>query len=112
MYAAVKQRTREIGIKMALGAKKKDIMSQFILESLIIAFLGGGVGIVLTSIVVKILQAIPVKSEGLQFLGKPTISWDIMIITIIILGMVGLFSGFFPSRKAATVNPVESLRYE
>ena len=112
MYAAVKQRTREIGIKMALGAKKKDIMSQFILESLIIAFLGGGVGIALTSIVVKILQAIPVKSEGLQFLGKPTISWDIMIITIIILGMVGLFSGFFPSRRAATVNPVESLRYE
>jgi putative ABC transport system permease protein len=112
MYAAVKQRTREIGIKMALGAKKKDIMSQFILESLIIAFLGGGIGIVFTTIVVRILQAIPVKSEGLQFLGKPTISWDIMIITIIILGMVGLFSGFFPSRKAATVNPVESLRYE
>ncbi|MDH4223225.1 MAG: ABC transporter permease [candidate division Zixibacteria bacterium] len=112
MYATVKQRTREIGIKMALGAKKKDIMSQFILESLIIAFLGGGVGIVLTSIVVKILQAIPIESEGLQFLGKPTISWGIMIITIIILGMVGLFSGFFPSRKAASVNPVESLRYE
>ncbi|HVP35533.1 MAG TPA: ABC transporter permease [Terriglobales bacterium] len=112
MYAAVKQRTREIGVKMALGAKKKDIMSQFILESLIIAFLGGGIGILFTTIVIRILQAIPVKSEGLQFLGKPTISWDIMIITIIILGMVGLFSGFFPSRRAATVNPVESLRYE
>lgn len=112
MYAAVKQRTREIGIKMALGAKKKDIMSQFILESLIIAFLGGGIGIVFTSIIVKILQAIPVESEGLQFLGKPTISWDIMIITIVILGLVGLFSGFFPSRRAAVVNPVESLRYE
>ena len=79
---------------------------------MIIAFLGGGIGIVFTSIVVKILQAIPVESEGLQFLGKPTISWDIMIITIIILGLVGLFSGFFPSRRAAVVNPVESLRYE
>jgi putative ABC transport system permease protein len=112
MYAAVKQRTREIGIKMALGAKKRDIMSQFILESLIIAFFGGGVGIIFTSVVVKILQAIPVEQEGLQFLGKPTISWDIMIVTIVVLGLVGLFSGFFPSRRAATVNPVESLRYE
>ena len=112
MYAAVKHRTREIGIKMALGAKKKDVMSQFILESLIIAFFGGGVGIVFTSLVVKILQAIPVEQEGLQFLGKPTISWDVMIVTILILGLVGLLSGFFPSRRAATVNPVESLRYE
>jgi len=112
MYAAVKQRTREIGIKMALGAKRVDIMSQFILESLIIAFFGGGVGIIFTTIIVKILQAIPIESEGLQFLGKPTISWEVMIVTIIILGMVGLFSGFFPSRKAAIVNPVESLRYE
>jgi len=112
MYAAVKQRTREIGIKMALGAKKRDIMSQFILESLIIAFFGGGIGIIFTSIIVKILQAIPIKQEGLQFLGKPTISWDVMIITILILGLVGLLSGFFPSRKAVTVNPVESLRYE
>ena len=112
MYAAVKQRTREIGIKMAMGAKRRDIMSQFILESLIIAFFGGGVGIIFTSLIVKILQAIPVEQEGLQFLGKPTISWDVMIVTIVVLGLVGLLSGFFPSRRAATVNPVESLRYE
>ena len=112
MYAAVKQRTREIGIKMAMGAKRTDIMSQFILESLIIAFFGGGVGIIFTSLIVKILQAIPVEQEGLQFLGKPTISWDVMIVTIVVLGLVGLLSGFFPSRRAATVNPVESLRYE
>ncbi|KPK98058.1 MAG: hypothetical protein AMJ90_10025 [candidate division Zixibacteria bacterium SM23_73_2] len=112
MFAAVKQRTREIGIKMALGGKRKDIMSQFILESLMIAFFGGGAGIVFTVIIVRILQAIPIQSEGLQFLGKPTISWDVMAVTIVILGLVGLLSGFFPSRKAAVVNPVESLRYE
>ncbi|MGB2696321.1 MAG: ABC transporter permease [Candidatus Zixiibacteriota bacterium] len=112
MFAAVKQRTREIGIKMALGAKKRDIMSQFILESLIIAFFGGGIGIIFTSIIVRILQVIPIQQEGLEFLGKPTISWDVMITTITILGLVGLLSGFFPSRRAATVNPVESLRYE
>jgi putative ABC transport system permease protein len=87
-------------------------MSQFILESLIIAFFGGGVGIVFTSLIVKILQAIPVEQEGLKFLGKPTISWDVMIVTIVVLGLVGLLSGFFPSRRAAIVNPVESLRYE
>jgi len=112
MYVAVKERTREIGIKMALGAKKYQIMSQFLLESLLIAILGGILGIIFSIIIVKAWGAIPVKSDWMQWLGKPTISLDIAIITSVILGAIGILAGIFPSRKAASVNPVESLRYE
>lgn len=112
MYVAVKERTQEIGIKMAMGAKKFHIMSQFLLESLLIAILGGALGIIFSIIIVKIWGAIPAKADWMQWLGKPTISMEIAIITSVILGAIGILSGIFPSRKAASVNPVESLRYE
>jgi putative ABC transport system permease protein len=112
MYVAVRERTREIGIKMALGAKRFQIMSQFLLESLLIAILGGALGVIFSVILVKIWGAIPVKADWMQWLGKPTISVEIAIVTSIILGAIGILSGIFPSRKAASVNPVESLRYE
>jgi putative ABC transport system permease protein len=112
MYVAVKERTREIGIKMALGAKRFHIMSQFLLESLLIAIIGGGLGIVISVIIVEIWGAIPVKADWMQWIGKPVISMQIAVITAVILGLIGILSGIFPSRKAATVNPVESLRYE
>jgi putative ABC transport system permease protein len=112
MYVAVKERTREIGIKMALGAKRFHIMSQFLLESLLIAIIGGGLGIVVSVIIVEIWGAIPVKADWMQWIGKPVISMQIAVITAGILGLIGILSGIFPSRKAATVSPVESLRYE
>lgn len=112
MYVAVKERTREIGIKMALGAKRFHIMSQFILESLLIAILGGGLGIVISVIIIKIWGAIPMQADWMQWLGKPVIDMEIAVITGVILGAIGILSGIFPSRKAASVNPVESLRYE
>lgn len=112
MYVAVKERTREIGIKMALGAKRFHIMSQFLLESLLIAIIGGGLGIIFSVIIIKIWGAIPVKADWMQWLGKPVISMEIAVITAVILGAIGIISGIFPSRKAASVNPIESLRYE
>ncbi|KPK99896.1 MAG: hypothetical protein AMJ91_05880 [candidate division Zixibacteria bacterium SM23_73_3] len=112
MYVAVKERTREIGIKMAMGAKRLHIMSQFLLESLIITILGGALGVAFSVILVKIWGAVPVQADWMQWLGKPTISLQIAVITSLILGAIGMLSGIFPSRKAASVNPVESLRYE
>jgi putative ABC transport system permease protein len=112
MYVAVKERTTEIGIKMALGAKRFQVMAQFMLEALLIAFIGGALGILFSVIITKTLGAIDVNNEALLWLGKPNISTTIAIITASILGVIGLVSGFFPSRKAASVNPVESLRYE
>lgn len=112
MYVAVKERTREIGVKMALGAKRFHIMGQFLCESLLIAILGGALGIILSVIMVRIWGAVPVKADWMKWLGKPTISLQIAIITSAILGAIGILSGIFPSRKAASVNPVESLRHE
>ena len=112
MYVAVKERTREIGIKMAMGAKRFQIMGQFLLESLLITILGGVLGVFFSVILVKIWGAIPVEADWMQWLGKPTISLQIAVITSLILGIIGMLSGIFPSRKAASVNPVESLRYE
>jgi putative ABC transport system permease protein len=112
MYVTIKERTREIGIKMAIGAKPSSVMSQFLIESLIIAFVGGAVGLAASAAITQALQGIEIENEGLQFLGKPTISWEIGLVTVGILGLIGVIAGLFPSRKAARINPAESLRYE
>ncbi len=112
MYAAIKERTVEIGVKMALGAKRRQIMGQFILEALLICGIGGMLGIVIAQAVCSGFGQINLNNEALTWLGKPTISTTIGLITVAILVFIGLVSGFFPARKAASVNPVESLRYE
>jgi putative ABC transport system permease protein len=112
MYVAVKERTTEIGIKMALGAKKFQVMAQFILEALLIACIGGLLGIAISFAITGMMASVEFENEALRWLGKPTISDTIAIVTASILGLIGIVAGFFPSRKAASVNPVESLRYE
>jgi putative ABC transport system permease protein len=113
MYVVVKERTREIGIKMAVGARRSYIMTQFIFEALFIALLGGAVGILFSWGVVSIVRMIPAAEDGpMQFFNRPVLSWAIMLLTTGILTVLGLLAGFFPARKAASVDPVESLRYE
>ncbi len=112
MYVAVRERTAEIGVKMAMGAKRGHVMTQFMLEAVLIAGIGGGLGLLFSFTIAGVLGAIPMDSEAMQWLGKPTISVPIALTTIAVLTLIGLFSGFFPARKAASVNPVESLRYE
>ncbi len=112
MYVVVKERTREIGIKIAVGAHAKHIISQFIFESLLIAVIGGIGGILISGIIIKLVEAVPVENQGLAYLGKPVISQAVMIITAAILGFIGVFAGVFPARKAAKLDPVEALRYE
>lgn len=112
MYAAIKERTVEIGVKMALGAKKRAIMGQFLLEAILICGIGGVLGIVVAQATCGFLGSVDLNNEALSWLGKPTISVAIGFVTVAILGFIGLISGFFPARRAASVNPVESLRYE
>ncbi len=112
MYAAVKERTTEIGVKMALGAKKRQIMGQFVLEAVLIAAIGGGLGLILAQSACTAFKSVNLNNEVLTWLGKPTISTVIGIVTVTILTLIGLVSGFFPARRAASISPVEALRYE
>ncbi len=112
MYVVVKERTREIGIRMAVGAKRSYILAQFVFEALLLAFVGGGIGFLFSYGVIAGVHLIPSDDGPMQFLGKPVLSLTIMIVTASILGTIGLLAGVFPARKAAAVDPVESLRYE
>jgi putative ABC transport system permease protein len=113
MYAVVKERTREIGVKMALGAKQRWIIWPFVLEGLVYTFIGGALGIVIATLLVAAATFLPVeKNEVMSFLGRPTLSPQIGIATSLILGMIGLLAGYFPARRAARVDPAATLRYE
>jgi putative ABC transport system permease protein len=111
MYVAVRERTREIGTKIALGAEKKHITMQFMAEALTIAFTGGFLGLAISAIIAKLFGLIPMEG-ALEFLGKPTINWPVALITVATLSLIGFLAGYFPARKAASINPVEALRYE
>lgn len=112
MYVVVKERTREIGIMMAVGARRTYILSQFVFEALFISLLGGCLGLLLSWVIVAATGLLDTSSGAMQYLGRPILSIGIMLFTVIVLTSIGLFAGVFPARRAAAVDPVESLRYE
>jgi putative ABC transport system permease protein len=112
MYAVVKERTREIGIKMALGAKARQIMAPFVLEALFMTVIGGVAGTTVSLLLMAGIAALPLKGEAFEFLGRPTFSPMIAAATALVLGSIGTLAGYFPARRAAAVEPAVSLRYE
>jgi putative ABC transport system permease protein len=113
MYATVKERTREIGVKMALGARPSWITGPLLLEGLAYTVLGGLLGLLVAMAIIIGLSFVPTDgNEALQFLGKPTLSPAVGLISAGILGVIGLFAAYFPARRAAGVDPAQTLRYE
>ena len=112
MYVVVKERTREIGIKLAVGARKAHIMAQFMFEALAISLLGGLAGMTFSVLAVLLVDSIPATNPAMNYIANPKLSWTITLACGSILMLIGLLSGFLPARKAAGLDPVESLRYE
>jgi putative ABC transport system permease protein len=106
MYIVVQERTREIGIKRAVGARKRDILVQFFLETLFIIFLGSSVGFVIAVGITEAMQYIPIK----EFIGTPIISVEVALATAAVLTLIGLAAGLLPARRAANLNVVDCLR--
>lgn len=104
MLVSVTERTREIGIRKALGATTKDILSQFLTESVIISLIGGLIGMIL-----GILFAVVV---GKFIKISPSISITAILVAILFSSAVGIFFGIYPAKKAAKLNPIDALRYE
>jgi putative ABC transport system permease protein len=112
MYVVVRERTREIGVKLAVGAKKKHIRRQFVFEALAISLTGGLAGLFLAAGVVFLVDLLPVTNPAMQYIANPKLSWPISTACVSILVMIGLTAGYLPARRAAAVDPVDSLRYE
>jgi putative ABC transport system permease protein len=104
MLVSVTERTREIGIRIAVGAKGRDILLQFLIESLVLSLMGGIMGIG-----IGILGTVVLSS----FTQWPTLfSIQAILLAFLFSGSVGVFFGFYPARKASLLNPIEALRYE
>jgi putative ABC transport system permease protein len=116
MLVSVTQRTREIGVEKALGARKRDILFQFLAEAMVITAVGGLCGIILSYIVsvsvgrLTLYSAVAKHAEAgdIRLIVAP----QVLIISTIILGFVGVASGMFPAIRAANLDPIEALRYE
>ena len=106
MNVVLEERTKEIGIKMALGARKSSIMLQFVFETVLITGLGGMLGFIFAYVIVAI---VPMLNLG-DFIGTPRVDISAGVLITIVLGVIGLIAGFFPARRAANLEPVKALK--
>lgn len=106
MYVVVRERTKEIGIKRSIGAKRRVIMGQFLIEAFMIIGIGAFVGFILALILIQVITMAPIE----DYVGDPQLSWPVAFLSIFILSTVGFLAGFFPARRASRLEVVECLR--
>ena len=104
MLVSVTERTREVGIRKAVGARTKDIFNQFLMEAVLITVLGGVGGILLGCL----LSFAILRVMGVGFV----LAWWSVMLATVVSGVIGLFFGVYPARRAARMDPIEALRYE
>ncbi|MCH7879953.1 MAG: FtsX-like permease family protein [candidate division Zixibacteria bacterium] len=113
MHVVVQERTKEVGIKIALGAHKDMVLMQFLAEGLLLVTLGGVLGFAfsfsLISFVPPLLLSV-MDFDLVDYIGTPNIDAFGTILTVSVLGLVGLTAGFFPARRASNLQPVEAIK--
>lgn len=114
MYVSVSNATRDIGIRMAVGARSHQVLAQYVLEALSATAIGGGLGLAGSQALILLVQQIPMEAEFFDFVGKPVpvLSPTVAGVVVGVLGLIGFMAGIFPARRAAQVDPAEALRYE
>lgn len=113
MIVSVTERTREIGIRKAIGALRRDIITQFLIESILITFLGGIIAILLSRGIVALLNTLLWKGGGGRFEGlKLTITSDVLVMAVGLTVCTGIIFGILPARKAMRLKPIDALRFE
>ena len=106
MYVIVEERTREIGVKLAVGAKPRTIQAQFLIETLLLTGVGGLIGFAVT---LGILWVFPLLGLS-EYVGTPEASPVVILVTAVLLGLIGLVAGYFPARRASLLDPVTALK--
>jgi macrolide transport system ATP-binding/permease protein len=104
MLVSVTERTREIGLRKAIGARKKDIMTQFLIEAVVLTFIGGSLGIVFGASIAAVLSTFAGWATSVSV-------FSILLAVIFSIG-IGIAFGLWPARQGAALNPIEALRYE
>jgi len=106
MYVVVEERTREIGIKLAVGAKPRFIQTQFLIETLTLTAIGGFLGFVITIVILAVFPRLGLD----DYVGTPQASPLVVLTTAVLLGAVGFLAGYFPARRASLLDPVVALK--
>ena len=106
MFVVVRERRHEIGVKRAVGARRVEILLQFLMEAALLVALGGAVGFLIAVGLVNLLALMPFTEE----MGRPVLSLSVIAVTVAVLGAIALAAGFFPARKAARLDPVKCLQ--
>jgi putative ABC transport system permease protein len=111
MLVSVTERTREIGIRLAVGARSRDILRQFLVEAILLSTLGGALG-VLVGVLASVAGTMILNAVMSGARWPLTISPEAIVVALVFAGGVGMFFGYYPARKASLLDPIESLRYE